>query len=275
MTSVKSVKNNAVSDPAEPHRRSGPRACGHTGASKRTRALSPSRLAVLRELEQHPTPITLTCLAKIIGLHENTVRGHLEALLIDGYVMRTQGPSDGRGRPAWLWRAVVTQENEYAHLATALAATIHRTAPAPELAARETGHEWGKSLAGQLGLYASKVRGTSDTEAAATHITGLLAHLGFAPRLSDTTVNTGAGTAVSGVGTDERIELTQCPLIDAARKYPGVVCSVHLGLIEGVAHTLGHDATGTQLIPFATPDACALHLRLRSATTPHNVSSSP
>lgn len=262
MTSVKSVEKTARPSPAQhpPHTSPQP-------VQRRTRSLSPSRMAVLRYLEEQPTPVTLHHVAKALNLHENTVRGHLDALLNSGYVTRTQEHAERRGRPAWLWRPVMCDNSEYAQLAAALAATIHRTSPAPELAAKETGNEWGHNLVAHLGLAPAD---TPSTPAPATSqpdltavddVSQVLSHLGFAPVRGATTA---AGSLPHA--TDTRIELTRCPLIDAARRYPSIVCSVHLGLIEGAAEAMGHHASGSQLIPFATPDACALHLRLHGTS---------
>ena len=51
-----------------------------------------------------------------------------------------------------------------------------------------------------------------------------------------------------------RVRLTRCPLLDAAREHPEVVCAVHLGLVRGALDNLGRDPAGTELIPFAEPE---------------------
>ncbi len=64
------------------------------------------------------------------------------------------------------------------------------------------------------------------------------------------------------------VRLTRCPLLDAARQYPDVVCSVHAGIIRGALHTWGDEATVTRLVPFAEPGACLVHLDPASGATP-------
>ena len=59
------------------------------------------------------------------------------------------------------------------------------------------------------------------------------------------------------------VRLTRCPLLEAAHKYPDVVCGVHLGLAEGALEEYGADPEGTELLPFAEPGACRLHLMRR------------
>ena len=81
------------------------------------------------------------------GLHRNTVREHLDALLDDGLVERRRAPADGRGRPAWLYRATDgsgTAGHEYAGLATALASLVARTSSSPAEDAAIAGAEWGR-----------------------------------------------------------------------------------------------------------------------------------
>src|SRR5699024_4920287 len=55
--------------------------------------------SVLRTVESQRAPVSTATLARATGLHENTVRGHLEQLLADGYVARVCARSSGRGRP--------------------------------------------------------------------------------------------------------------------------------------------------------------------------------
>ena len=69
--------------------------------TRRGRSLSPSRLRLLETIEGQPEPLTLAALVKHSGLHENTVRGHLEQLMADRYITRSPGAPAGRGRPAW------------------------------------------------------------------------------------------------------------------------------------------------------------------------------
>jgi predicted ArsR family transcriptional regulator len=60
------------------------------------------------------------------------------------------------------------------------------------------------------------------------------------------------------------VRLTRCPLLEAAHKHPDVVCGVHLGLARGALEEYGADPDGTELLPFAEPGACRLHLMRRS-----------
>ena len=59
--------------------------------------------------------------------------------------------------------------------------------------------------------------------------------------------------------------LRRCPLLDTARAYPEVVCSLHLGLVRGALERVGADPDVAALEPFAERGACRLDLRARRA----------
>src|SRR3546814_12013795 len=65
--------------------------------------MSPSRLGLLEQLRGQPEPTTLAALVRLSGLHTNTVREPLDALVADGLVRRERALPPGPGRPAWLY----------------------------------------------------------------------------------------------------------------------------------------------------------------------------
>lgn len=203
-------------------------------------ALSGQRLRVLEYVRAHGA-VRIADAAADLGLHANTVREHLDALTGTGLVERTTEPAVGRGRPAALYRASAADPalaaRDYAGLATALAGHLARTGADPERDARAAGVDWGREL----------VEGTArpDGDPRLT-VLDTLARLGFAPQ------DDGPGKGVA---------LRRCPLLDAARRHPGVVCQVHLGIVEGVLASLGAPTgPGLDLVPFAEPGACRLFL---------------
>jgi len=204
-----------------------------------------------------------------VGLHENTVRGHLDALLNDGFVTRTPADPDGRGRPGWLWSATAPAEQsagaiEYQGLASALARTIATTAPDPAAAARETGRTWGASLTAT-----QAVRPAAPDTPPQRRVVQILDDLGFAP--AETTVPAHTATqadAFAQTSTDAQadtssqlLELHRCPILEAATSFPEVVCNVHMGLISGILEADGVGSEGSYLEPFAAPGVCLLHLK--------------
>ncbi len=213
--------------------------------------ISGQRAAVLERLELHREPVRINDLATELGLHANTVRQHLEALAERGVAVRERAPSQGRGRPAWVFSAVPgasepdPRVRDYSGLAIALSRHIVRTSDNPSEDALEAGRTWGRELAeNTFGERQVKERDARGAEPRRKTLQ-LLDGLGFAPD-ADTQATTAA--------------LRRCPLLDAATRYPEVVCRVHLGIVRGALEVLGGDPDPTELIPFAEPGACRLNL---------------
>jgi predicted ArsR family transcriptional regulator len=185
--------------------------------------------------------------AEHLGLHVNTVREHLEALVEQGLVDHTTEPSRGRGRPARLYRPTPAADpnvasRDYAGLATALAGHLARTSVHPEADARAAGKDWGHELARE----AVRDESGQDTENPRRFMLDLLVRMGFDP---------------ADHGPALGVALQRCPLLDAARRYPVVVCQVHLGIVEGALEEIGAaTGPGLDLLPFAEPGACRLFL---------------
>lgn len=198
---------------------------------------------MLERLHDQPELLTLAALVRISGLHENTVREHVNGLVKAGLVRRHRAEPEGRGRPAWLYESVDEPGgSEYAGLARALSATLARTAPDPTAAALEAGEAWGHDLAQQR--TASGTNPVVGAHEARQEVVGLLDDLGFDP-------------VVDGADPS-RVRLTRCPLLEAAHRQSEVVCGVHLGIVRGVLGEYGAEADGTTLQPFAEPGACLL-----------------
>lgn len=206
--------------------------------------MSPAQLTVLEALQAAPQGLTLAQLSGSMSLHPNTVREHLDALTATALVRRSKAAPDGRGRPAWVYVAAPptagSPAQEYAGLATTLAAALHQHSPRPAHDARAAGRQWGLELAAGVptppGTPAVRPRRA---------LLEMLDRLQFAP---------------SSKAWGGPVRLTRCPLLDAAGRYPDVVCSVHQGLVEGALAHWGDATTSVRLEPFAEPGACLLHL---------------
>jgi len=212
--------------------------------------LSAPRAALMKLLDARDKPATVAELAEELGLHPNTVREHADGLVELGYVTRTRAPAVGRGRPAWLYASCESGPgapvSEYAGLASALAAQIARTSRRPRADAIRAGEEWGHELA-----RARPIDGRPTQARVRRATLQMLESLRFTPQ--------GSSRASS-------VQLTTCPLLDAAEKYPEIVCGVHLGIIRGAIQEYGADPAGTTLAAFSEPGACRLTLR---AEIPH------
>lgn len=204
------------------------------------RRLSAAATKVLDDLRAEQRPITLAGLSELTSLHPNTVREHLDTLVRSGLATRTREQPHGRGRPAWTYEATaaITEASEYAALAVVLSSTIARTSAQPSRDAELAGEDWGRDLA--------RGRGATPTtpESARDRAVELLDDLGFEPRQDPSAPSS--------------VRLTRCPLLQAARSNPRIVCNVHLGMLRGVLSGYGADPTGSALEPFAEPGACLL-----------------
>ena len=192
-------------------------------------------------MSDQPEPVTIAALVTLTHLHENTVRGHLDALVRAGLVSRSRTEPLGRGRPAWLYEGTTADPStplEYAGLVAALARSIAAHSDDPVSHAAESGEVWGRQLASDRGA----VRGTA--EEARRELVGVMDDLGFSPRTDEHDV--------------DQVRLTRCPFLEAATRHQEVVCAVHLGLARGVLAEHGVDPGGTRLLPFAEPGACRL-----------------
>lgn len=201
-------------------------------------ALSAAQQAALEQLRGVSGPARVADIATALGLHANTVREHLDALVDAGLAQRTRAESSGRGRPAWLYEAAAADADAtlraYAGMAVALAGHLKATSDDPAAAARELGRTWGRDIAKKR-----TVQGDSRAQVIA-HLTDF----GFAPQSDDTAT----------------IALTRCPLLDAARQYPDVTCQIHVGLVQGSLDVVGDTNLKPVLTPFAKPGCCLLRL---------------
>lgn len=200
--------------------------------------LSAQRLAVLEHLRSH-APVRAGDTAAALGLHPNTIRQHLDALIGLGLVDRSTETTGARGRPAAWYRPSAadpdTSVHAFATLATVLAGQLARSAHA-ERDARAAGVAWGHELIAE-----------GDGGDPRRTVLDALARLGFAPD----------ETPADALG----IALRRCPLLDAARRHPDVVCRVHLGIVVGMWEKLAAPGRSQpDLIAFAEPGACRLLL---------------
>lgn len=207
----------------------------------RWRALAePARRHLLRVMEDLAEPTDVDTLARAVDLHANTVRSHLEVLAVAGLV---RSESDRRGRPgrprlryAIAEPAPVPTSLGYRLLASLLARTLSATMTDPGGAAIAAGRDVGRELA----LVATKTSTTASLQE-------LLVDLGFEP----------------GETSDDHIDLVDCPFRDVAKEHADVVCSLHLGILQGATDLLGGDRVVSDLRPFHGPSICRVELGQR------------
>lgn len=213
----------------------------------RHRALAdPSRLAILRVLEDSDSPLGADALADQVGLHVNTVRWHLGILADAALVTETRENSGARGRPRHGYRIVADALDDHPGgfrlLADVLAEVLTRGGGPKTIEA--VGRERGELLVGDEAVP------TRTPASAIAAVMRLLEQFGFQPRLRRTRQG-------------QRIDMRPCPFGDSAAKYSSVVCPLHLGLMRGALARLGSTIEATTLEPFVKPDLCTAHLAPR------------
>lgn len=207
-------------------------------------AVPPRRDSILALLRAADRPLTIAEMSQRTGLHPNTVRFHLTALVDEDLVERAPGAPGARGRPRLLYRArsaPARGPRSYRLLAgmlTDLARTLGGGGPA----ALDIGRSWGSRLVDD---------GTPlDTGAAVDRMNRLLEDIGFQPTVH------GAPT-----GPGAEVHLHSCPFREVAESGEDVVCALHLGLMQGALRQLEAPVVATSLEPFVRPDLCVAHLQ--------------
>ena len=218
-----------------------------------------SRTAVLELLRSRALPLGVAEVAQHVGLHQNTVRSHLDLLVEAGYAVRRSEAPRGPGRPRVVYEATAAPEDDrnYRLLAEVLAKHLVATSERPGEAAVNAGRSWVASTGRRP--HDGNGAGTTDAppvseEAAIAAVLRMLGDSGFAPELS------ADGTAIN---------LHRCPFRELAQTHQDVVCGAHLGIIQGALADLGGVVSATRLLPFVTPGLCVTTLDRPAAAAEH------
>lgn len=237
--------------------------------------ISKARAAVLARLRQMAGTLSVEQLATETGQHANTVREHLEALVGDGHAAKTAAPKEGRGRPAWLYEAAARPAGPvgYAALASALAQHLAANSDNPAAEGEDAGRTWARALpagggGAKIGDSFPWQGSPGVSPAAPTAPVGSAGLAGNAARTRVVTALGQAGFGVQGNRDATELTLTTCPIVEAARANPEVVCAVHLGLAKELLSGSGLPELDVELLPFAGPGYCTLRLPGAGSGTP-------
>ncbi|WP_432055351.1 helix-turn-helix transcriptional regulator [Streptomyces sp. bgisy022] len=229
-------------------------------ATPRRRAL----LAVLREAEG---PLGVGEIAQRMGVHTNTVRFHLDALVTAGAVEGIVEPASGRGRPRTVYAPRRGMDRgghrEYLLLARILLSRLAADEEGAAPAAVEAGRAWGSHLVPSAPPFRAV-----DAHEAVDRLTGLLADLGFAPEPGSAGPDHRPAAASPDGPEPDRVLLRHCPFLELAEEYGDVVCPLHLGLMQGALEQLRAPVAAVRLEPFAEPDVCVAHLAAAPLASP-------
>jgi predicted ArsR family transcriptional regulator len=207
------------------------------------RAHTGGRETVLAALRSAQSPLTVGELADDLGLHANTVRGHLELLVHLGLAAREAEVRTRRGRPRILYSAEGNQPakaDAYRTLATVLADELSIVAPVDQSSSDEAGDRWASALVAE-----GRLTPTDDADAALAEVAELFDELGF-----DTTTEP----------LGDRLYLQACPYASIRATFPGV-CELHLSLLRGALSATGSGLRVSGLDVEPKPGLCIAHLQ--------------
>lgn len=187
---------------------------------REARALGdPTRHRLFRYIAEAAGPVGVAELTEYVGLNHNAIRQHLAVLKDAGLVTERLEERSRPGRPRLLYRLSPEAAGKwetpgaYAWLASLLTDALRRRAD-PREVGRQDGHR-----------RASEITGAGGAESIDL-LEAEIARRGFRPSRLE------RGRKVDFV-------LGRCPFAEVARSDPDTVCSLHLGLAEGLAEGLG------------------------------------
>ena len=212
--------------------------------------LSAAQQTLLAEISRHSQPVTVAALAEGMGLHQNSVRDSLTALVDNGLVARTRRPTVGRGRPSWGYESVAPAQaaalsREFADVCDAVAEHLASTVPDPESAARDIGARWGRRMMDLLPETDDDPADESLVEVEAGRIRALMSSLGYQARADE---------------RPELLTLHQCPLRTEGNVPVPLVCQMHRGMLDEMLGTLSGGRVEGTLTRLAGPDFCTIEL---------------
>ncbi len=209
---------------------------------EQARALGdPTRHAIFRYVVDAGTPIDVAELTTHFGLNHNAIRQHLAKLVDAGLVIEEQAPSTGRGRgrPRLNYRAHPGADSRWG-----------ATGP----------YE-------RLSLLLSEMLRTGDSAVEVGRRSGRRQRLGAAAEedpisfLVEAMEREGFDPTVRARGGRVDVVLRTCPFATTALVDPDTVCSIHLGIAQGIAELTEGRIAVDELVPHDPRKAnCRLRL---------------
>ena len=208
---------------------------------QQARALGdPTRHALFRHIAAADEPVDVSRLTARFSLNHNAIRQHLAKLVAAGLVVEGRAPSSGPGRPRLVYTVDPGADGRWGvagpyERLSRLLVEIMRTGQSPQEVGRQA---------------AAEFRVAAPSGDVATDVCAAMARQGFEPE----------ARAVRG-GTE--IVLHACPFETAASADRDTVCSLHLGIAEGLAD--GTPAVVEELLGY-DPRRAGCRIRLRWPT---------
>ncbi len=206
-----------------------------------------SRVQILHQLQEHPRS-TIAELCEVTKLHPNTVREHIQRLIDGGYITAESEHRTTRGRPRMLYSAVDGTTGEISEVAAHKAEAAAARGDALRRLFPNASHQLDDEAEHQL-------------DALVEH----LEESGFDPVIDEAALT---------------LDLSPCPHAAASPEHRPTLCSVHLGLMQGVLTAAGGPLQTAFVCDPTHPSDCTVQLKLLTTRpaadaaeerTPHGV----
>ncbi len=202
-----------------------------------TGAGAATRLQIREAIAESAQPMSIDQIAEATGLHPNTLRPHLDALLAEGTVSRAQGARPGPGRRPWLYSSAETSlERDRRMLAAGLLEQLEQ-ADVPALAA-QAAQRWADHPE-------HRVEPAHSVDEAVANAAVAMSDMGF---------------EVTVAPAGDRIDLGDCPYRDLVAQRP-VICDIHAALLQRLLESSGQPVSLDRLDVWSGPGICTAHLR--------------
>jgi predicted ArsR family transcriptional regulator len=226
------------------------RQADRAGARQRLRAealADPTRFAAYQHIRRAGRPVSVAEVTDAVGVHHTAVRAHLAKLRDAGLVTESHAEPSGRGRPKLLYTAddstAGTGRDAYQELSSMLARVV-REGSTPRLIGAAAGRE---------SALRRDPSGTTDT---VELIEREARDLGFDP-------------VRRGRADHPELVLRHCPFAEVASDDPDSICSLHLGVAEGIAGLHGDVEVLGMVVRDPHRAGCRLQMRqIDSTETP-------
>ena len=214
-----------------------------------TMKLSPKQREVLSVLQKFPQGARAAEVAKKMGMHVNTARGHLDELVNAGAVRVVTAPAQGRGRPSLIFQVRVPDNRSVAEEYVTLISVLIKA-----LAAKEQLNDYASEQARELGREWAKTAASSHGAEALGSLHRMMREMGFDPVTSAEQFDQEGRTDV---------ELHACPFVTAGVEPSPFVCAIHDGYLEQAAADSG-GRLNLKLIPKSGNGVCRISVEKSS-----------
>lgn len=210
-----------------------------------TMRLSPKQREVLTALQRFPQGARAAEIAKTMGMHVNTARGHLDELVSAGAVRVVTAPAKGRGRPSLIFQVRVPDNRSVAEEYVTLISVLISA-----LAEKDQLNDYSSEQARELGRQWAKTAATSHGAEALSSLYLMMRDMGFDPVTSAEQFDKEGRTDV---------ELHACPFVSAGVEPSPFVCAIHDGYLEHTAADSG-GRLNLKLIPKSGNGVCRINV---------------